>query len=136
MYLAHGGTNFGLTAGYGLITSYDYNAPINQQGAPTDKYHIFRLLILNYVNKIPLAIPSRIETMSATFGQTIVISSIFENLPRAIIHPKIETPLVFESNELEMYNQGLVLYELAIKGPSEYVYKLIVHDIALVYVDG
>jgi hypothetical protein len=35
-----------------------------------------------------------------------------------------------------MYNQGLVLYELAIKGPSEYVYKLIVHDIALVYVDG
>jgi len=29
MYLAHGGTNFGLTAGYGLITSYDYNAPIN-----------------------------------------------------------------------------------------------------------
>jgi len=61
---------------------------------------------------------------------------MFENLPQAIIHPKIETPLVFESNELEMYNQGLVLYELTIKGPSEYAYKLIVHDVALVYVDG
>ncbi len=40
MYVAHGGTNFGLTAGangltaqisdyWGAITSYDYDAPIN-----------------------------------------------------------------------------------------------------------
>lgn len=40
MYMAHGGTNFGLTAGanglnfktsdyWGAITSYDYDAPIN-----------------------------------------------------------------------------------------------------------
>ena len=29
MYLPHGGTNFGLTAGFNLTTSYDYFAPIN-----------------------------------------------------------------------------------------------------------
>lgn len=45
MYLVHGGTNFGLTAGangldkasdyWGAITSYDYDAPINEQGSAT-----------------------------------------------------------------------------------------------------
>ncbi len=29
MYMAHGGTNFGMTAGFNMITSYDYGAPIN-----------------------------------------------------------------------------------------------------------
>ncbi len=53
MYMAHGGTNFGLTAGAngfdkgafdygGHVTSYDYDAPINEQGAPTSKYQSFR----------------------------------------------------------------------------------------------
>ena len=46
MYMVHGGTNFGLTAGAnaayreylgfgGHVTSYDYDAPINEQGNAT-----------------------------------------------------------------------------------------------------
>lgn len=48
MYMVHGGTNFGLTAGANTkdpkkkmgdyeadITTYDYGAPINEQGSPT-----------------------------------------------------------------------------------------------------
>ena len=46
MYMVHGGTNFGLTAGAnvlyteskgfgGHVTSYDYDAPISEQGAAT-----------------------------------------------------------------------------------------------------
>lgn len=52
MYMAHGGTNFALTAGAnpyngtadyrGHITSYDYDAPINEQGSPTPKFSSFR----------------------------------------------------------------------------------------------
>lgn len=53
MYMVHGGTNFGLTAGAnalyteekgygGHVTSYDYDAPISEQGAATEKYHLFR----------------------------------------------------------------------------------------------
>lgn len=49
MYMVHGGTNFGLTAGAnaysgekfdyrGHVTSYDYDAPINEQGGSTAKY--------------------------------------------------------------------------------------------------
>jgi beta-galactosidase len=44
MYMVHGGSNFGLTAGAnadsgagdykGHITSYDYDAPIDEQGSP------------------------------------------------------------------------------------------------------
>ena len=61
MYMVHGGTNFGTTAGangpylrvpiinlrdyWGAVTSYDYDAPINEQGAPTDKYHSLKTLI-------------------------------------------------------------------------------------------
>lgn len=54
MYLAHGGTNFGLTAGYNMTTSYDYFAPISEQGRPTSNYHIFRSIIMNFTdNKLP-----------------------------------------------------------------------------------
>lgn len=54
LYVAHGGTNFGLTAGangfpnndyMSHITSYDYDAPINEHGAATSKYHLIRLLM-------------------------------------------------------------------------------------------
>lgn len=31
-YMWHGGTNFGRTAGYNLITSYDYDAPLDEYG--------------------------------------------------------------------------------------------------------
>ena len=53
MYMAHGGTNFALTAGAnakyiehkgfgGALTSYDYDAPINEQGSSTPKYLLIR----------------------------------------------------------------------------------------------
>ena len=47
MYMAYGGTNFGFTAGGNkdkgkfiqpLITSYDYDAPINEYGTSTEKF--------------------------------------------------------------------------------------------------
>jgi beta-galactosidase len=68
MYVVHGGTNFGLSAGYNFTTSYDYFSPINEQGRPTGKYHIFRSLIINYHNYIPQKAPVPIETMSTVLG--------------------------------------------------------------------
>lgn len=35
-----------------------------------------------------------------------------------------------------MYNQGFVLYETTLKGPKNYDFDTIIHDIALVYIDG
>lgn len=56
IYVACGGTNFGLTAGANgysqqvnnffeympHVTSYDYDAPINEQGRTTQKYYLIR----------------------------------------------------------------------------------------------
>lgn len=52
IYMVHGGTNFGYTAGANdkgvyrpIATSYDYDAPIAEDGTPTEKYWRFRDVI-------------------------------------------------------------------------------------------
>lgn len=49
--MAHGGTNFGLTAAYNYTTSYDYFAPISEQGKPSQNYYIFRSVFANFTQK-------------------------------------------------------------------------------------
>lgn len=54
-YMFHGGTNFGLTNGANhkgrylpIVTSYDYDAPLDERGDPTEKYFAFREVISRY----------------------------------------------------------------------------------------
>ncbi|MFL4475874.1 beta-galactosidase family protein [Paeniglutamicibacter sp. MACA_103] len=54
LYMAHGGTNFGLTSGANFadgtfqptITSYDSDAPVAENGALTPKFHAMRAVFL------------------------------------------------------------------------------------------
>ncbi|GAA1307650.1 beta-galactosidase family protein [Saccharothrix xinjiangensis] len=55
LYVFHGGTNFGLTSGANdkgvyqpTVTSYDYDAPLDEAGNPTAKYHAFREVIARH----------------------------------------------------------------------------------------
>ncbi|MFT7839728.1 beta-galactosidase [Saccharothrix sp. BKS2] len=55
VYMFHGGTNFGLTSGANdkgvyqpTTTSYDYDAPLDEAGNPTAKYHALREVIARY----------------------------------------------------------------------------------------
>ncbi len=55
IYMLHGGTNFGLTNGANdkgvwqpTITSYDYDAPLDEAGRPTEKFWAFREVISRY----------------------------------------------------------------------------------------
>lgn len=55
IYMFHGGTNFGLTSGANdkgiyrpTVTSYDYDAPLDEAGNPTAKYFAFRDVIARY----------------------------------------------------------------------------------------
>ncbi|WP_217183183.1 beta-galactosidase family protein [Streptomyces sp. AC495_CC817] len=64
VYMFHGGTNFGLTNGANdkgrylpLVTSYDYDAPLDESGAPTDKFFAFRDVIAKYA-PVPDELPS------------------------------------------------------------------------------
>jgi len=57
LYMTHGGTSFGQWAGANNkgfapdCTSYDYDAPINEQGAATDKYYQLRELLEKYSDR-------------------------------------------------------------------------------------
>jgi beta-galactosidase len=55
IYMFHGGTNFGFTNGANdkgvyrpIATSYDYDAPLDEAGRPTEKFHAFRRVIARY----------------------------------------------------------------------------------------
>ena len=59
LYMTHGGTSFGHWAGANSpgfapdVTSYDYDAPINEYGGATDKYYQLRKMMQKY-SKEPL----------------------------------------------------------------------------------
>ncbi|MET0780041.1 MAG: beta-galactosidase, partial [Microbacterium sp.] len=55
IYMVHGGTNFGLTAGANdsgrylpMVTSYDYDSPISECGDLTEKFRAFREVIAKH----------------------------------------------------------------------------------------
>lgn len=58
LYMFHGGTNFGLTSGaitngttletanyQPVTTSYDFSAPLNEAGDPTEMYHVIKRVL-------------------------------------------------------------------------------------------
>jgi beta-galactosidase len=140
-YVAHGGTNFGFTAGANSggkgyepdVTSYDYDAPIDEQGRPTPKYHALRRLIgahLEAGRSLP-DVPDPVPAVSVPEFAMGVHASIWDNLP-----PKVASvqPLPFESYG---QNQGLVLYRTKLVGQKSG--KLVItelHDYANVFLDG
>ncbi|TDU87836.1 beta-galactosidase [Kribbella voronezhensis] len=76
VYMFHGGTNFGLTSGANdkgvyrpTITSYDYDAPLDEAGNPTAKYDAFREVISRYA-EVPPATP-RPATPAPAFRVTL-----------------------------------------------------------------
>ena len=61
-YMFFGGTNFGFTSGghhfpdqnyTPLVTSYDYDAPMNECGDPTEKYYVIQKLLYKFYEKNP-----------------------------------------------------------------------------------
>ena len=65
LYMTHGGTSFGHWAGANspgivpTVTSYDYDAPISECGAPTEKYWILRNTLQKYSDKKLPAVPGK-----------------------------------------------------------------------------
>ena len=139
LYVVHGGTNFGFTAGANAfsptqyqpdITSYDYDAPINEQGRPTEKYFMLRNLIAKYVDyKIP-AVPEPVKTIEIPTIQMQAVSSIWNDLPAPIYSPQPKPMEAFDQN------QGLILYRTKLvghKGGKLTIWEP--HDYALVFLN-
>jgi beta-galactosidase GanA len=140
LYMFHGGTNFGFTAGANFsdtyqpdVTSYDYDAPLDEAGRPTPKYQAIRDLLARYQPKgaalpaLPEPLPA-ITVPAIEFGES---ASIFDNLPPAVRSA--------QPGPMESYGQnaGFILYRtrlLGHRGGKLAVTDL--HDYATVFVDG
>ncbi len=142
-YMFHGGTNFGFMAGAnhvdtGLqpdVTSYDYDAPLNEWGEPTAKYFAFRDVIAKYV-----AIPETPATgpiPRRAYGEVRLTKSaaLMDQLDRLSKPVRSPTPMTMEALG---QNYGFVLYRTRVTGPREEAPLVLqdVHDRALVFVDG
>lgn len=139
-YVLHGGTNFGFTAGANAfspteyqpdITSYDYDAPINEQGEPTPKFFMLRRLIQQYVDyKIP-ELPAPIKAIAIPAIDMKKAHSIWD-----YSLPSTNSP---QPRPMEDYdqNQGMILYKTKLIGHKSGRLKIWEpHDYALVFLDG
>jgi beta-galactosidase len=140
-YVIHGGTNFGFTAGANSggkgyepdITSYDYDAPINEQGLPTPKYFALRKLIGSYLTdgeQLP-EMPDPVPSMEIPAFQMEKFSTVWSNLPEAV---KSVQPVPFETLD---QNQGFMLYKTTLIGHKSGKLKVTeLHDYATVFLNG
>lgn len=140
LYVVHGGTNFGFTAGANAfkptefqpdITSYDYDAPINEQGLPTEKYFAIKTLIAKYVSyKIP-DLPKPITAVAIPAFQMTPFSNIWNNLPVPIASAQPKPMEDFDQKN------GFILYKTTLIGHKSG--KLTItepHDFAMIYLNG
>ncbi|QHS59470.1 glycoside hydrolase family 35 protein [Chitinophaga agri] len=139
LYVIHGGTNFGFTAGANSggkgyepdLTSYDYDAPINEQGDTTAKYMALRELIGSYTKKKLPAIPKAIPTITIPDIQLKPFTNVWENLPAAV---KSVQPKTFEA-----YGQdyGFMVYKTTLVGHKSGKLDILeLHDYATVFLNG
>lgn len=150
IYMAHGGTNFGGWAGANragplqdqelqpTVTSYDYDAPVDEYGRPTEKFWLFRKVLARYADgplpELPpepagLAEPLRAELTGWAPLQDVLEALGDEEQPESGVPPTFE--------ELGV-DRGLVRYRVGVPGPRR-PYALGVsglRDRAVVYVDG
>ncbi|HEX7351129.1 beta-galactosidase family protein [Brachybacterium sp.] len=155
-YMAHGGTNFGLRAGANhdgalqpTTTSYDYDAPIAENGALTEKFRAFREVIARHRELPPLeehlaqlgllAAPSTLPAAEVSIEKVASLRGTERFTRPAALHP---VPPAFEDIGLE---RGLLRLtrEIEIAAADRDGRSVIsplklydLHDRAWVYVDG
>ena len=138
LYMTHGGTSFGHWAGANSpgfspdVTSYDYDAPINEYGQTTPKYFELQSLLAKYSKKKLPKVPKSIPTISIPEFSFSEYAPLFENLPKAHPSENVKT--------MEEYDQGWgsILYSTILpelRSQSKLTIKE-GHDYVQVFVDG
>jgi beta-galactosidase len=141
LYVVHGGTNFGFTAGANSaakgyepdVTSYDFDAPINEQGQATPKYMALRKLLGSYLPKgktLP-SIPDPLPSIEIPAINPEIFTSFWDNLPKPV---NSVTPKPFEA-----YGQdyGFILYRTELIGNKKGKLTVTdIHDYATIFLNG
>ncbi|ORT54470.1 beta-galactosidase family protein [Streptomyces sp. CB03238] len=149
IYMAHGGTNFGGWAGANragelhdgaleaTVTSYDYDAPIDEAGLPTAKFWAFREVLARYAEGPLPPVPAPPVRLAAPVEAAVAEWAPLDGVLEALGDEEWDgaVPPTFEELGVD---RGLVRYRLRVPGPRQ-PYPLSVsglRDRAVVYVDG
>jgi beta-galactosidase len=138
IYMAHGGTSFGLWSGADHpfvpdTSSYDYDAPISEAGWPTEKFNAIRELFARHLlpgETLP-PVPARNPVVAVEPFALAEVAPIFENLPA----PRHEARP--RAIELFDHSRGCTVYRTTLPaGPAGTVTAKAANDFAWVFVDG
>ncbi|MFJ5677326.1 beta-galactosidase family protein [Streptomyces sp. NPDC093097] len=149
VYMAHGGTSFGGWAGANragevqdgallpTVTSYDYGAPVDERGRPTEKFWRMREVLAPFAEGplpgVPEPEPVVAGPLEAALSGWVALDAVVEALGGAEVCAGV--PPTFEEVGVE---RGLVRYRVAVPGPREpYALRVAgLRDRAVTVVDG
>ena len=150
LYMAHGGTSFagwaGANRGGGAlhegplqpdVTSYDYDAPIDESGNPTEKFWRMRAVLAEYAEGPLPEPPPPPARLGAPAGVHLTGWAPLDVVLETRGGPETSAPVPPSFEELDV-DRGLVRYAVTVPGPRQ-PYPLIargLRDLAVVYVDG
>lgn len=150
LYMAHGGTSFagwaGANRGGGVlhdgplqpdVTSYDYDAPIDELGFPTEKFWRFREVLSAYAEGPVPPLPPRPPLLAEPAGARLTGWAPLPEVLEALGGPEIHSPVPPTFEDLDV-DRGLVRYAVDVPGPRQ-PYPLLapgLRDQATVWVDG
>ncbi|MDP4245032.1 MAG: beta-galactosidase [Bacteroidota bacterium] len=142
MYMFHGGSTRGFMNGANMskresyspqVSSYDYDAPLDEAGNPTEKFYAFREVIARRLppgESLP-PVPERKKTMAINDIKLSACAGVFNNLPGGVAS---RSPLCFEDLG-QAY--GFVLYRTRLADEATGWLKINgLRDFAIVYVNG
>lgn len=116
IYMFHGGTSFGFKAGISmdspLVTSYDYGAPIAEDGSLRPMYHKFREVIKDFLPLPGGDLPGQAKKMNfgpVKLNQYLNLNEVLDYFRKInwLTHKQATLPMTFE--ELGQ-DYGFVLY--------------------------
>ena len=144
LYMFHGGTNFGFMNGCSArhthdlpqVTSYDYDAPLNEEGNPTPKYFALQRLIHELYPEIEQADPLTKQAVAIADIPLAARTGLFENLDALSTPQHSQYPKTMEDLG---QSYGYVLYRTTIerdRDDEERIRVIDGRDRAQVYVEG
>ncbi len=139
IYMAHGGTSFGLWAGADRpfrpdTSSYDYDAPISEAGWPSASFGPLRELFGKHLlpgETLP-PIPPANPVITIPAVKLAESASVFDHLAAPITEPGAPKTMEFYGQ-----SRGDILYRTTLPaGPASQLSIRDVHDFAWVFLDG
>ena len=140
LYMFHGGASFGFTSGandkgsyQATVTSYDYDAPLDEAGEPTEKYWAFRDVISRYA-PVPDDVPTpspRPDPLELTFTRTLALTDALPFITSWSTHEALP------SMDFLGHYRGFALYTTPISTTEATVLSFDrIRDRVQVFVDG